>query len=293
MKQIDKVMTPSLEFPRQSVHGKSAPIPQRGSFLGKWLRHLFLWIPIQEQRKRLSREVNIHFDSTIAYGPFTGLRLTKKTWWGAKDRAAMILGMYEQEVLEAIFSAPECYNHFIDLGAADGYYATGALFSGRFQSALCYEMSVRGRKVIRSNAELNGTCAALEIRGMAKDGFSHDVPLEVRARSLLLIDIEGGEFDLCSVDFFTAFAESIIIIEIHDFFVRDGKERFRQLLDLASKNFAITFLTTAQRDFSAFRELDFYEDTDRWLMCSEGRKQRMQWIKLEPLSVGVKPTATA
>jgi hypothetical protein len=43
---------------------------------------------IQRCRRQLSSRIEAMFGSTVAYGPFKGLRLPGNNWWGI-DRAAM------------------------------------------------------------------------------------------------------------------------------------------------------------------------------------------------------------
>ncbi len=47
--------------------------------------------------------------------------LSKDYWWLGSDKGAILLGIYEQEVLNSIMSIPKKYNVFIDLGPANGY----------------------------------------------------------------------------------------------------------------------------------------------------------------------------
>ena len=91
--------------------------------------------------------------------------------WGLADQGAMILGMYEQEVLESLASASENFRVFIDIGAADGYYAVGLLRSGRVDRAICFEANPEGRATIARLAEKNGVSDKMTILGPATDSF--------------------------------------------------------------------------------------------------------------------------
>ena len=78
---------------------------------------------IQERRLHLSTLLNDRFAATVRYGPFRGLRLSKTTWWGNTDRAGMLLGLYEQEILSTLerisaerrrsFIEPVSYTHLL------------------------------------------------------------------------------------------------------------------------------------------------------------------------------------
>jgi len=78
-------------------------------------------------RTYLSNQVADFHKNTIAHGPLKGLKLHSESHWGNSDRGVMILGLYEQEILESLSHIGPQYTNFIDLGAADGYYGIGEL----------------------------------------------------------------------------------------------------------------------------------------------------------------------
>jgi hypothetical protein len=236
---------------------------------------------IQRRRRQLSSRIEAMFGSTVAYGPFKGLRLPGNNWWGV-DRAAMYFGLYEQEILTSLAGIQGSYRTFVDIGAADGYYGVGVVVGGLFDRAYCFEQSAQARGIIRASAELNGVLERISIHGTAARDFYKAIPEAERLKSVLLVDIEGGEFDLFTEEVFRAFERSIIFIELHDYAFRDGRERLAALKASAERFFDITELTMTARDLSKFPELRSFSDTDRWLICSEGRGRLMQWLRLDP-----------
>lgn len=70
------------------------------------------------------------------------------------------------------------------------------------------------------------------------------------------------------------------MIELHD----DREQILAPLRNKASDFFEILEMTTTARDMSKFPELKKLSDTDRWLLCSEGRPERMTWYRLTPKS---------
>ena len=87
---------------------------------------------INKKRKLLALNLSSQFKYTIKYGPFKEMVFSCDHWWGRSDRAAMLLGIYEEEVLNSIMTVSNKYDVFIDLGAADGYYSIGSLISQKF-----------------------------------------------------------------------------------------------------------------------------------------------------------------
>ena len=116
------------------------------------------------------------------------------------------------------------------------------------------------------------------IRGLADRSFYKLIPNDVLAASVILVDIEGAEFSLFDRELFSALRSSIIIIELHD----DSEDKLALLKNSAAEFFNICEMTTTARDMSKFDELRKLSDTDRWLLCSEGRPARMVWFRLDP-----------
>jgi hypothetical protein len=240
-------------------------------------------IALSKKRVMLSEALSRNMRHTVKYGPFKGLRFTQESWWwGAADRSSMLLGIYEKEVLEALMKVPKKYNVFIDLGAADGYYSIGTLVSKKFKKGYSFEMSDKGRQVILKNAILNKVDKSLNIFSEAKKDFYKAIPRSDLDKAIFLVDIEGGEFNLFDKKVFNDLKKSIIFIEIHDWFFKDGDKKLNKLISDAKKFFNISKLTTSSRDLSVFPELSKLHDSERWLIASEGRHRLMVWLRFDP-----------
>jgi hypothetical protein len=238
--------------------------------------------PVYAHRMKLARQLDITFNSTVRYGPFAGLHLPDDSWWGYTSRGAMLLGIYELEVLRSLTRKPSHYRVFIDVGAADGYYALGALVSGLFDRTYCFEASAHGRTVIQRGAVRNKLENQVVVLGSAHDDYLQYIQPEHLGRAVMLIDIEGGEFDLLTRANLERLRHTIVFIELHEWRLADGAARLQQLLDNCRATHWVTELTTASRDLSGFPELREMSDTDRWLVCSEGRDRLMSWLRLDP-----------
>jgi hypothetical protein len=237
---------------------------------------------VSNRRIFLAQLLNQMVDGIIRYGPFKGFKFGEKSWWSGSDRPSMLLGLYEQEILTSLQNLPNKYKYFIDVGAADGYYGIGVLVGNLFEKSWCYEISEQGRMTIASNAYINNVTDRVVIEGKADKDFYKYFSDSDAAQSVLFLDIEGGEFDLLHSEVLKKFRNSIIFIELHDWFFSDGKEKLFRLKNEVEKYFCITALTTTTRDLSVFEELREMSDTDRWLLCSEGRDRLMTWWRLDP-----------
>lgn len=237
---------------------------------------------VNKKRRQLSDLVGKFHKNTVAHGPFKGLQLHTDAHWGGADRGVMLLGLYEREILDALASKPTKYETLIDLGAADGYYGVGVLVNNLCKNSYCYEITQNGRDTIQKNADLNGLADRITIRGEATKSFYDDISEDERSRSILLIDIEGGEFDIVDGGTFAAFRNSIILIEVHDW-LENAEAKILKMRADSDDTHTITALVTGARDLSQFRELRMMSDTDRWLLCSEGRPRLMSWLRFDPI----------
>lgn len=250
----------------------------------KTVDYLMFKRAINARRQQLAIEIAGLYRWKIAHGPFVGMQISKSSWWGQTDLASKILGFYEAEVLAVLSSIDKTrYRHFVDLGAADGYYAIGTVYAGLFEDAYAFEMSHQGQAVIRANAQLNGISERVHVYGIADSNFDQQIPEVSLAQTVVLIDIEGGEFDLLDELLLQRLKQSLLVIELHEFMVDNGTEKLAALIKRLEQLYKLSWLRTGVRDLSNFDALESFNDTDRWLLCSEGRMQLQKWLVCEPL----------
>jgi len=238
-----------------------------------------------ERRIKLGSQLNNMLGGVIKYGPFTGLRLSPLSYWGASDRASMLLGLYEREILDRLERIPITHDVLIDVGAADGYYALGLLASGKTKHSYCFEASEVGQQVIQANALLNGLSSAITVLGIADSNFPsllarvYSVDL---ARCLVIVDVEGAEFEILTRTVFQELAGSFLVIELH-MWMQNADEQVSRMLHNCLEWYEVEFLTTTARDLSTFPEISNWPDDDRWILCSEGRRRQPKWLFLTPV----------
>lgn len=244
------------------------------------------WTPaaVEVRRAELSRWVWQQHGQQVAHGPFKGLRLMDGLQWGEADKGVMCLGLYEREVVDDILALPTRITHFIEIGAAAGYYGIGLLLSGRFQRSTCFETEAQSRQILAHNARLNGVAARIRILGEAGPSFHEELDPRDLRDAVLLVDVEGREFDLLGEASFLALSDCVIYIELHDWFHPDGMQRLERLRRCCSATHTWREIRTGARDLGQFPELDVLCDSDRWLLCSEGRARAMKWARLDPIA---------
>jgi hypothetical protein len=144
----------------------------------------------------------------------------------------MILGLYEQEVMENLVGAPARFGVFVDVGAADGYYAVGLLYSGRVDRSVAFESLPEGREAIARLAAENGVSDKITILGTASDHFDDTIRVHKinSQESMFLIDIEGAAFKVLTEKVFVLLKDSLIVVETHAHIYADPQGRWNASL---------------------------------------------------------------
>ena len=170
-------------------------------------------------------------------------------------------------------------SHFVDIGAADGYYAIGGLLNGRFQTADCFELTELGRETIIRNAKRNGVFKQLRVFGAADQTLPTKLVDREWRDTVVLCDIEGAEFDLFDERCLSAMKGAMIIIEIHNW-VSDFLPRYTALLERASRHYSMRLLERSTFPQHSLPELRSFPDDNRMIMLSEGRPNVMRFLQL-------------
>lgn len=259
------------------------PMIERQLYYDKKTLDNFRSETVHERRKRISKEVYKMCDEKIKYGIFKDLLLIENSWWCQSDLGSMCLGLYEKEILDFISKYKKNYfENFIDIGAADGYYGIGMLHSLYVKNSICFELTENGRNSIYSNWETNGSPGELKIFGNIFEDFNEGINSINLSKSLILIDIEGAEFDFLTEKNLKILSKSIIVIEIHNW-IENFMSKYENFLKIASKYFKINILKRKERNTLTFNELRSFTDDNRLLLTSEGRPCLMRFLSLEPL----------
>ncbi len=259
-----------------------APMQNRATKFDEQQRIQWRKETVSERQKRVSLEVYDALGGAVRYGPFEGMQLSRTTWWGGSDLGAQCLGLYEPEISEALVTLAESGSGtFIDIGAADGFYTTGMLFSGLARRAICYELSDFGRAAIEENWRNNGSPGKLEIYGEASESSIGSLDPADLANSLVLVDIEGAEFCIFTEAVFGALKTSSIVLEVHNW-VSDFENLYAELLRRANEHFHIDVIPRREANTLNLPELRDFTDDNRLLLKSERRPCVMRFLKFTP-----------
>jgi len=193
------------------------------------------------------------------------------------------LGVYEKHILEKLIYFSKKQNlYFIDIGAADGYFAIGAAFSNIFKKVYAFDKSEISLKNIIINININGCRDKVVVKGEVNYETLKKTIIDCNHCAVILIDVEGFEFELLDQKMLRCFSNSYVICELHPSLVSNGYEKQNQLLSRCKDFFNISIIQRETYNPNNFEELDMLSDEKRLIVFGEGRSLNMKWLVLEP-----------
>jgi len=222
---------------------------------------------------------------TVVGGPFKGMRYHGEAVCGAA--APKILGVYESELAPFLLRwSTVPFQHIIDVGAAEGYYAIGCATLWPQATVTAFESCEEGRRLLTRNVELNRMQSRVKIIGHCGQEQLKTAMLNGQP-SLIIIDIEGAEGHLLEPGNIPNLTSAHIIVEIHDHV--DGRLGETVSSKLKSTH-VVEEVRTQARTF-----WDFHEPRALWLRfwllpylkqyADELRPGPMRWFCCTPISV--------
>ena len=237
---------------------------------------------VQRAKDRVWALLEAAHGRRVAYGLFKGMVLGEESSWAPNDKIPQLLGVYEEHVARKLTDlSARNVDHFIDVGAADGYFCVGLASRGYFERVTAFEISPRGRAAIHDNAVANGCAARIQICGAASAESLSEV-LGSSSSAVVLIDIEGGEYGLLSADLLQMMSHCHVIVELHPWTQADGVRSDADLVERASAVFRVSTFRRERYCPDIFDELAHLPDEERLVALGEGRPERMRWMYLEP-----------
>lgn len=231
---------------------------------------------VEKKRIILSSKISKIYNNTVQQGPFKGMVINEDQFWGPGDRSSKILGLYEKEIQDLLLVIQKIKNYptFIDIGGADGFFAIGSLVNNLFEKCEVFEISKKGRNSIQKNSKKNNVYDSIKI--YEKATFKSLSKIENINNSLILCDIEGGEYELFDEKLINEIYPSDIIIEIH----KDKENSLENFEKRFINRYSITKITQKPRSLKNFKELENINDNNRALIMSEGRSGIQEWWHL-------------
>lgn len=210
----------------------------------------------------------------VLHGPFRGLAYPPGLVGRVHHLTAKLLGTYEEELAEVLREEIEQRPPlFVDLGAADGYYAVGFALASPDTAVHAYEVDPVARRQLRALARANR--ARVELHGPANADrlAAHDLD-----GALVLCDIEGAEADVLDPEAAPGLADAVLVVEVHP--LPGGGDTEAIMRRRFEPTHAIDSIRPRERDPAAYRELDGAPGWESAL--DELRFGRTSWLVMRP-----------
>ncbi len=240
------------------------PGPDR---LNAALRHLAKWRSVILENTLLARS-----GDTVLAGPFAGMAYPVRAAEGS--RTARLLGAYEASlapVIETIIA--RAYPLVIDIGCAEGYYATGFARRMPGTTVKARDTNPAARNLCAAMADANGV--TLQIGGEMTHA---DFALCTTQPTAILCDIEGAEGELLDPALAPGLLDADILVEVHE-------GTYPGLLATLTARFAATHtVTRIDRTIRPDFLPDWAEtlsDLDRLLLLWEWRATPTPWLWMD------------
>ena len=245
----------------------------------RFLKLGVLALSFEVKRRNASRLLE-HTGGKVVSGPFQGASLLKQTTWSSSQEVfGQAIGTYEVPVTKVL--TERIWNAFVDIGAESGFYIASMLATKHCKKAYAFEVEQASRKEMMERLELNQVTA--DLRGIANPESVNELFQNEslnRHDTVVLCDIEGGEFDLFTNKLIENLSKATLVIELHD---PDGT-----LTDHLLEKFSRTHATEIRlRDewyapFLSDTSLDHLSDHEKMILISEGRSFSQKWLVARP-----------
>ena len=237
---------------------------------------------IQRAKNKVLNKIILEHGYQVAYGAFKGMKLSKNIYWSKNDLITHILGVYEKHVLKKIIEFSKKGNYpFIDIGAADGYFAIGMAFSETFKKIYAFEIDEEGRRSLNRNIE-NNLCKGKVVVDIEANFENLKEIIDKNKSAVILIDIEGSEFDLLDNKLLKLLSNCYIVCELHPALSTNGFEKQNKLINNVKAFFDVSIIQRESYCPNKFSELSEFTDEERLIAFGEGRENNMNWLILEP-----------
>jgi hypothetical protein len=175
----------------------------------------------------------------------------------------------------------------VDVGSAEGFYVAGMARACPGAEVIAYEEKPVWQERIRNITKANGVEGRCEVRGFcSKNEFCRVLMAASGQRVFVLMDIEGGEFELIDKDVLSLLSSTELLVELHEHDSRVNGDALVRLLE-GSHKVSVIWGNDARSPCDV-KSLG-------WRLAStlmppirkrldEGRGYRMRWLHAVPLS---------
>jgi predicted O-methyltransferase YrrM len=218
----------------------------------------------------------------VVSGPFRGMQ------WAHASPMPYVLGTHELELRpwidRLVAMGPD---RIVNVGAADGYFATGLALRLPAAQVIAFEMEPGAQARCLAVARANGIEARLTMHGLCT-AEALAKALDGARNPVVVIDIEGGEIEVLDPGAVPALRHATILVETHDL-LRDGcaatvRQRFSTSHDIESVHSRKRSPADFPREFLPWLQRAAPEYCGAFVWEERGPGQ--EWLLLTPRSAG-------
>lgn len=194
-----------------------------------WYRRIrprSLWLRRNPWGKATRRLVDAH-GWTVRHGFASGVVYPPEAAGAVGALPTKLLGVYERE-LHNVMASFDDYDLFVDLGSGDGYFCVAYARRAPHSRVIGYELEARERRIAQQLAKINGV--NIELRGRVDHDELNALPA---GKLLMLVDIEGYEYELLDPAVVPRLREVTMIVESH-------RRRHPDIVEVLTRRFAGT-----------------------------------------------------
>jgi hypothetical protein len=213
----------------------------------------------------------------VRRGPCAGLRYLPELVDGTGDLVAKLVGAYERELHPVLGGwVRRRPAHFVDVGAAEGFYAVGFALAAPGTTVHAYDIDPEARARCARMAALNGVADRVRVEARCTTGTLAGFP---ERGVVLLVDAEGYERELLDPVAAPRLLGWEVLVELHAFIDP-------AIPGLIAGRFAashdVVLIDGESRDDVLLPELANLAPRRRALLLDERRPGPMQWAWLRP-----------
>ncbi len=219
------------------------------------------------------------FGPVVRGGPFAGMTLSPRTFWGAGDMLPKLLGVYEAELHQAVHEIIALQpDVLVNIGSAEGFYPIGLARLLPLLRCHAFDIAPEAGDICQETAALNHVRDRVFAHG-ACDHALMQALLAPAVRPVVISDCEGAELALLDPFPVPALFRSTIVIECHDFVDRSITPL---LIERFQESHEVFRVDEGARDPNAIQCLTSVNSLDRWIAVCEFRPETMHWLYCRP-----------
>ena len=217
---------------------------------------------------------------TVRSGPFKGMKYSQAEAAGSA-LIPKLLGSYECELHPVIERwIARGYDDVIDVGCAEGYYATGMAMRLPQARVHAYDIDETARQLCAAMVKLNGVADRVSIQTSCTPETLITFPKP--GRTLVIVDCEAYEKVLFTPAVRDALKNCDVLIEMHDFMDVTISTELEALLSSSHQLTSVLSTDDIQKaKHYQFAELAGLPVRARFQLLAEGRPMIMEWLLAE------------